>query len=243
MAGCIPQKFPSLFFPSVVNTGSTSCSFLLHSLMVLCSKQKASTQEFNFSPHYRILIKMELTGQQLIDAQVRSQSYTLTGFQKQIPPYCHGGLLGIFFFASLGRGEELQKQSHSSRLVYIAITPITRTVNTHSRDGRFWVFNYFKTHLNFDEAQPADTSAYVQFRPCAHSIKPTPTQKDSRARSASSRHEAQDVKEGSIPSPPPRHPPAPAGPVLPPASCQAAEFSQATFRVSSNCPLPVIKSF
>lgn len=98
MAGCIPQKFPSLFFPSVVNTGSTSCSFLLHSLMVLCSKQKASTQEFNFSPHYRILIKMELTGQQLIDAQVRSQSYTLTGFQKQIPPYCHGGLLGIFFF-------------------------------------------------------------------------------------------------------------------------------------------------
>lgn len=109
MAGCIPQKFPSLFFPSVVNTGSTSCSFLLHSLMVLCSKQKASTQEFNFSPHYRILIKMELTGQQLIDAQVRSQSYTLTGFQKQIPPYCHGGLLGIFFFASLGRGEELQK--------------------------------------------------------------------------------------------------------------------------------------
>lgn len=152
-----------------------------------------------------------------------------------------GGCLG-FFFASLGRGEELQKQSHSSRLVYIAITPITRTVNTHTRDGRFWVFNYFKTHLDFDEAQPADTSAYVQFRPCAHSIKPTPTHKDSRARSASSRHEAQDVKEGSIPFPP-RHSPAPAGPVLPPASCQAAEFSQATFRVSSNCPLPVIKSF
>lgn len=42
---------------------------------------------------------------------------------------------------------------------------------------------------------------------------------------------------------PPRHPPAPAGPVLPPASRQAAAFSQATFRVSSNCPLPVIKSF
>lgn len=80
----------------------------------------------------------------------------------------------------------------------------------------------------------------MQFRPCAHSIKPKPRHKDSRPRSASSRHEALDVKEGSCP---PRHPPAPAGPVLPPASRQAAAFSQATFRVSSNCPLPVIKSF
>lgn len=77
---------------------------------------------------------MELTGQQLIDVQVRSQSHILSSFQKptdKIPPYYHGGLLWDFF-ASLGRGEELQKQSHSSLLVYIAVTLITRTVNTHT---------------------------------------------------------------------------------------------------------------
>lgn len=80
----------------------------------------------------------------------------------------------------------------------------------YTQQGRqVLVFNYFKARLNFDEAQPGDTSAYVQFRPCAHSIKPKPRHKDSRPRSASSQHEAQDVKEGSCP------PPAPTGPGWP----------------------------
>lgn len=40
----------------------------------------------------------------------------------------------------------------SSLPVSTAMTLISRIRHIHSRDGKFWVFNYFKIHLNFDEA-------------------------------------------------------------------------------------------
>lgn len=102
------SKISLLIVHNITNTGNTACSFLLHSLMVLCSRQKAPTQEFFFSPHYCRLIRRQQTGQQLIRAQVRSQAHTLADFPKptdRCPSYCYGGLPWDLFLIHLGDGK------------------------------------------------------------------------------------------------------------------------------------------
>lgn len=156
MAGCHAQKFSSLFFYYVINIGNTSCSFPAAFSYGVIQQAKGIYSRIHFFPHYCSLIKMELTGQQLIHAQVRSQSHTLTGFQKPTDQLLlFGGLPCWGLFVSFGRWEELQsygKKSHSSLPVSTTIIVINRIKNIHTRDGKFWVFNYFKIHLNFDEA-------------------------------------------------------------------------------------------
>lgn len=126
-----------------VNIGS---SFLLHFPVVFYRRQKASTQEFH-CPHYCILIKMELTGQQFICAQTRAESRKLAFRNPRINCYSLGALPRRAevrsFIWEKGKVEELQRYGiqQSSRLHCIEL--INRLKYIHSSNGIFCVCNYF----------------------------------------------------------------------------------------------------
>lgn len=150
MAGCQAQEFPSLFLTMLSTQAVLPCCILLWPF----AAGKKHLLKNSIFPHYCILIKMELTGQQFIHAQTRAKSYKLAFRNPQINCYCLGGLpwraeVGEFH---LGEVEELKRYGIQQSSCLHCITLINRIKNIHSRNGIFCVFNYFKMRLNSDEA-------------------------------------------------------------------------------------------